>query len=286
MEALVRAPTNVVHVLARMVPLATAFLVRANVALWNRHGRDTAVWSEAVKWLQSTERGWGVLWHHARAIFARWPALRSVVPMPICANAQYFDLTHDCTRIVCARGESYKVVDRVSLCRLDGFDRDFDCSKLVCSTFDPLLACMSDCECVRLRDAPRALTSHTERIYLHDTAVGKSVATLRSDKYAWRSFVFLPNGVFLAGALEGVIVVWDPPYASPRDTLSATGEHTVCSMAASSTCFASGALVFLSSRRWPASLTRNDGGEQGGTMARCSCGRTAGSCCATWRATS
>jgi len=93
-------PRELVHNLARFVPHAVVFLVRANRALWTRFSNDLLAWSELVKLLWRRHMGFNILENQAPTMLKLCPALNRMVPLQIISQACDFHWLPD-GRVVC-----------------------------------------------------------------------------------------------------------------------------------------------------------------------------------------
>ena len=89
----------VVHVLARLAPLAVVQFVRANRALYGIYGNEWRVWGEVAKTLQRSADGMRRAIRYAPAIVQRWPALAERLPMRLAKSTKLFAISSDHTRI-------------------------------------------------------------------------------------------------------------------------------------------------------------------------------------------
>ena len=77
-------PDELMHIVARFVPCAVAFVARSDRSFRQRFvDNDLVVWIEVAKLAAATARGRNVLLSHATTILTKWPAITRAVAMPI-----------------------------------------------------------------------------------------------------------------------------------------------------------------------------------------------------------
>ena len=93
-------PRDLVHILARLVPSATANLVRADHCLWGRFNDDPYVWGEAVKAALAAKEGRQALHAALPLLLARCPSLDRLLPHKL-MQAPTVSLTRDGALLAC-----------------------------------------------------------------------------------------------------------------------------------------------------------------------------------------
>jgi len=100
-QALIKTvPRDLVHILARLVPLATVNLVRADHCLWGRYNDDPYVWGEAVKAALAAKEGRQALYAALPVLLARCPSLSHLLPHKL-KPAPTASLTRDGALLAC-----------------------------------------------------------------------------------------------------------------------------------------------------------------------------------------
>jgi len=152
-------PREMVHILARFVPLTVALLLRTDRAFWAHYVDDPFVWAEPVKHLQKSKEGRVVLRRYAKSIIARLPALSRISPEAMADEALHFDLSPDNRLIACGIGRTLQVLDADSHLQVASIDVDEVFYRLCFSPSGSQLACNGGqrCVCCARHGAPRSL---------------------------------------------------------------------------------------------------------------------------------